>query len=310
MSLVDPDWAANRVTGGLSSTEGLINEVRDQDAPTDKRLQIVQGEFASVLRVMGRDGNTLSATLRDAWDNGNLRTMVKTAPARATNAHISLVGHITRPELLRYLSETESVNGFANRLLFVCVKRSKCLPEGGDVTELELERLAAEIRAVDDWARRTGSDLVFQRDADARDLWRTVYPALSEGQPGLLGAATGRAESQVLRLSAIYAALDESSVVRVEHLMAALAVWDYCLISARYIFGDAVGDAVADRIRDALGSAGKTGLTRTEIRDLFKRNVSSDRIEQALHVLSAFGMATCRTSDSGGRPAEVWIGTT
>jgi len=259
---------------------------------------------------MGRDGNTLSGTLRDAWDNGNLRTMVKKDPARATNAHISLVGHITRPELLRYLSETESVNGFANRLLFVCVKRSKCLPEGGSVPEHELERLAARIRAVVDWARRTGSDLVFQRDAAARDLWRTVYPVLSDGQPGLLGAATGRAESQVLRLSAIYAALDESPTVRVEHLMAALAVWDYCFHSARYIFGDAIGDAVADKIREALGTAGKDGLTRTEIRDLFRRNGNSGRIEQALHLLSEFGMATRRTSDSGGRPTEVWSGTT
>ena len=123
------------MTGGLSSAEGLINEVRDQELPTDRRLMAVSDEFASVLRVMAREGNTLSPSLRSAWDSGNLRTLVKTDPLKATGAHISLVGHITRTELLKYLNDTESHNGFANRLLWTSVKRSKCLPEGGLVPE-------------------------------------------------------------------------------------------------------------------------------------------------------------------------------
>ena len=90
----------------------------------------------------------------------------------------------------------------------------------------------------------------YRRDNHSRQLWTAIYPMLSEGQPGLLGAATSRAEAQVLRLSAIYAILDQSLVVRVEHLQAALSVWDYCYASARLIFGDATGDPTADRIRE------------------------------------------------------------
>lgn len=308
-SRVDQQWAQERVTGGLSSAEGLISEVRDDaHAPRDRRLLIVQSEFASVLRVMGRDGNNLSPLLRAAWDSGNLRTLVKRDPLKATGAHISLVSHITRPELLRYLSDTEQHNGFANRLLWCCTKRSKSLPEGGSVPEAAVASLAGRLRKVVEWVRAAG-EIEICRDEVARGLWAAVYPRLSEGLPGLLGAATSRAEAQVLRLSAVYAVLDCSSVIRVEHLRAALAVWDYCFASARFIFGDATGDPLADRIREALQGAGPDGLTRTQIRDLLGRHAPADRIAQALTQLAALGIASHRMVSTDGRSTELWLAT-
>jgi len=120
---LDLEWASARVQSGLSSGEGLIWSVRDaiekeeaikekgkivgyqtvtvDTGVEDKRLLVTEGEFASTLRVMGRDGNTLSAVIRNAWDSGNLRILSKTSPAHSTGAHISIIGHITRNELLR-----------------------------------------------------------------------------------------------------------------------------------------------------------------------------------------------------------------
>jgi Bifunctional DNA primase/polymerase, N-terminal len=306
---VDPIWAAERVTSGLSSAEGLINEVRDDpDTSIDRRLLVIQPEYGSVLKIMAREGNTLSPLLRSAWDSGHLRTLVKHNPLKATGAHISVIGHITRLELLRYLSDTEQHNGFANRLLWCCVRRSKCLPEGGSVPEAEIVPLAQELTSVIEWARQKG-DCETPRDETARGLWAAVYPRLSDGRTGLLGAATSRAEAQVLRLSAIYAVLDCSAVVRVEHLRAALAVWDYCFASARLIFRDATGDPVADRIREALTDACDTGLTRTQIRDLLGRHASADRIAQALAQLAALGIASHKTVSTEGRSIELWAAT-
>ena len=303
---VDGLWAKERVTSGLSSAEGLICEVRDDvDPPCDRRLLIVQSEYASVLRVMTREGNTLSPLLREAWDSGNLRTLTKQSPLRATRAHISVIGHITRPELQRYLSDTEGHNGYANRLLWCSVRRSKCLPEGGRVPDTEVVALSAKLRAVVEWAMRAGETEI-RRDDMARGLWAAVYPHLSDGRPGLLGAATSRAEAQVLRVSAIYAALDMSTTVRVEHLRAALALWDYSYASARYIFGDATGDPIADRIREALRNAGPEGMTRTDISALFSRHTSKDRIAHALAQLAALGIAEQRIERTDGRPVELW----
>ena len=44
----------------------------------------------------------------------------------------------------------------------------------------------------------------------------------------MVGAPTSRAAAQVLRLSMINTLLDGEKFVRPPHLLAALAVWDYC----------------------------------------------------------------------------------
>ena len=186
--------------------------------------------------------------------------------------------------------------------------RRKLLPEGGLVPPSEVAELAGRLRSVVERARRSG-DMELRRDDEARSLWREVYGPLSEGRPGLLGAATSRGEAQVMRLSALYAVADCSTTVRVEHLQAALAVWDYCFASARYIFGDATGDPVADRIREALQGAGARGLTRTGIRDLFKRHLTADRITNALAQLAAMGTASLETLSTEGRSIELWRAT-
>jgi hypothetical protein len=49
---------------GLSSGEGLIWAVRDHDedrAPTDKRLLVLEAEFAAVLKMTAREGGLCSA---------------------------------------------------------------------------------------------------------------------------------------------------------------------------------------------------------------------------------------------------------
>jgi hypothetical protein len=309
--LVDSAWADDRITSGLSSGEGLIWAVRDpvgngDPGVADKRLLVVEEEFAGTLRVMGREGNTLSPILRQAWDSGALNTLVKNSPARASGAHISIIGHITRDELRRYLGRTEAGNGFANRFLWLLVRRSKALPEGGQLDEAMLAPLAERLTKAVAFAREV-RDLRF--DAEARQIWHAVYPALSEGTPGLLGAVIARAEAQVVRLGCIYALLDCSDRIRHEHLLAALGVWDYCEASVRQIFSDTLGDPVADELLRALRVEGAHGMTRTEIRDLFGRNRRQSEIGRALGVLLEHGLAKVAREQTGGRPAERWFAT-
>jgi hypothetical protein len=110
-----------------------------------------------------------------------------------------------------------------------------------------------------------------------------------------------------MRLAALYAIVGESHEIEREHLLAALALWDYSEKSARCIFGDATGDPVADQIFEALRAAGKDGMTRTEISNLFGRNISSGRIAQALSLLLAAGRVRRKTQRTGGQQAERWF---
>ena len=296
------------VASGLSSGEGLIWAVRDpvsekDEGVLDKRLVVLESEFASTLRVVGRDGNTLSALIRTAWDTGDLRSLTKNSPAQATGAHISIIGHITRDELLRELTRTEAGNGFANRFLWTCVRRSKVLPEGGALNADELRPLGGELAEVLKFGQAVGE---MKRDEASRVLWCEVYESLSDGQPGLFGAVIARAEAQVMRLAGIYALMDRSDVICVQHLGAALEVWRYAEDSARFVFGDALGDPVADEILGALRTHPE-GLTRSDIRDLFSRNAKAVTISAALALLDERSLAHCHSEDTGGRPVERWF---
>ncbi|RQD77728.1 MAG: DUF3987 domain-containing protein [Candidatus Syntrophonatronum acetioxidans] len=322
---VDDTWSRDRVTQGLSSGEGLIWAVRDEQRTTrknkdgeeeeiilvdgvdDKRLTVVEAEFASTIRVLKREGNTLSAVIRKAWDDGTLNSLTKNSQAQATGAHISLLTHITKDELLRFLDSTEAANGFGNRFLWACVKRSKCLPEGGNLHQVDFSDIIKRLTRAVEFGRVTGE---LKRDEEARQLWHIIYPELSEGKPGMFGAMIARAEAQVMRLAAIYALLDLSNIIKVEHLKAALAVWRYAEDSARFIFGDTLGDPIADEILKALKEAGPQGMTRTDIINYFGRNKGARDITRALNLIAEKGIASCqKTVNEKNRPVELWIKT-
>lgn len=315
LASVDEEHMDSRQGSGLSSGEGLIDAVRDAKYGTDKdgneividpgvsdkRLLVMEGEFANVLKQAQRDGNILSIVIRNLWDDTTVRTLTKN-PTTATRPHVSIIGHITLSELGSLLSQSDASNGFANRFLWCCVRRSKSLPYGGDWSKVDVAPMVNDLRGVARFGRDAGK-IVWGATPD--ELWRRVYDRMAEGQPGLFGAMTSRSEAQVVRLAMVYALMDMSRTIELEHLQAALAVWHYCESSVRYVFGDATGDDVADKIEDALvGSA--TGLTRTEISGLFDRNQSAARITSALELLKRFGRARWESVETGGRPSILW----
>jgi hypothetical protein len=111
-----------------------------------------------------------------------------------------------------------------------------------------------------------------------------------------------------MRLACIYAALDQSVMIRRPHLEAALAVWGYAEDSIRHIFGDALGDPIADEILRALRQR-PDGLSRNDIRSLFAGHCGSRRIATALATLQRLGRAHAAKEGTGGRPKELWYAT-
>lgn len=325
MERADGAWTREHAVSGLSSGEGLIWAVRDpiigrvrvkgeggglayQEQETDpgiadKRLLVLGTEFSSVLKVLGREGNTLSPTLRQAWGRGDLRSLTKNSPAQATGAHITVLAHGVAEEIRRYLVESEIAGGTANRFLWVCVRRSQLLPFGGNVTPELLTPLAEGVREALDFAAAAGR-MTWSQEAAA--LWREVYPALSAARPGLAGAVCARAEAHTLRLAMTYALLDCTATIQPPHLLAALAVWRYCEASAAWLFGDRLGDPVAAAMLTALRERGR--MTRTQIRDQLRRNYPAERIDAALRKLLELGLAEFDRVGTGerGRPTEVW----
>jgi hypothetical protein len=179
------------------------------------------------------------------------------------------------------------------------------LPDGGQLQDQALRPLVHGLQAAVEHARQVDE---MRRDDAARELWHAVYRELSGGKPGLLGAATSRAEAQVMRLAMLYALLDLESAISAVHLQAALAVWDYCERSARYIFGNALGNPTADEILRLLRSS-PAGATRNKIREHFSGNNGKSEIEGALALLLEHDLvrAEIDRGEGVGRPAERWF---
>jgi hypothetical protein len=318
---IEADPSMNtRLRSGLSSGEGLIWHVRDasprrggrpddagaDDGISDKRLIVVEPEFARCLKVMERDGSTLSAVLREAWDTGTLHILTKNQAATATDAHISVIGHITRADLKHHLTATETANGFANRFLWLAVRRPQLLPEGATMPHNERQYLVEMIGRVVQFGATVGE---MARDGQARELWIDHYPSLARPRPGLVGAVTSRAEAQTMRMACLYAIADRSSVIRLGHLESALALWEYFERCAGFIFGNGIGDPVADELCRELTAAGEQGLTRTELHQALGRNVVASRLTDALELLRTHKKAYSVREElrDGGRPGERWF---
>jgi hypothetical protein len=236
----DPRWVARRVIASRPTAYRILHALRDQQPPTDRRLFLLVEEFASVLHLLGNNSGQLSPLLRSAWDGGDLYAHNGTHLLCAGDAHLSMVAHITPSELAHRLTRTEAHSGFANRCLWTNVGRSQPPPDSSGLPADQLSAIARELRHALHWTQ-SQREILLRRSESAGQLWHEHYPVLSQGRPDVEGTATSCAEAQVLRLSAIYAALDRSACIEPAHLQAALAVWDYCQASAHFFFDAAPG---------------------------------------------------------------------
>ncbi len=308
MARADPGFAA-RTSTGLSSGEGLIWALRDPTGTDrgnpDGRLLVLEPEFATVLKNIRRDQNTLSPVLRAAWDSRPLALLTRTAPTRATTAHLAVVGHITAVELAHHLGGLETANGLLNRFLLLACRRTRLLPEGGHPDPLARTGLPNRLAANLNLAAKSGR---LRFNPKARQAWWDDYPRLSATLPGPAGALAARAEAHTVRLALIYACADGQRTITTTHLAAAVAVWDYAARSAAWALTTTSGDSLTETLHHLL-AATPAGLTRTQIRDHLGRNQPGIAIDNALTALADHGRAHHQTIQTAGRPAQLWTTT-
>lgn len=295
LNTVDVEWAGSCIHSGLSTGEGLIALVRDvregeldqagMPLQIDPRCFVIEEEFGRVLAVKGREHATLSPVLRSAWDGVPLEIVTKANPIRASEPHIVIVGHVTEEELLSRLTSEDQANGFANRFLWVHTERIGSIPRPRPTDEGVVARIAGQLQESVKWVRSTGHEITWSDDAG--ELWDSVYANLGTVPAGFLGAMLSRGQPQVIRLALHYALLDRSPQIRVPHLKAGLAWWDYNARTLRWLYKDTTGDPVADRILDELRVS--TRISRSALYKLFNNRVSATELDRARKVLGGLG---------------------
>jgi hypothetical protein len=311
---IDGAFMRDNVAGGLSSGEGVIAKIADRaeggvtdSGSQDKRLLVSESEMSAPFKRMAKEGNSLSAVLRQAWDGETLSTLTKGAPGvmrggmRASDPHVSLIAQVNPSELRRYLGGIELVNGFANRFLFTHVERVRICPYDESPPYDEMLEPIAMLRS----ALRPNSGGEVSLSADARELWSAeLYPDLSRGAPGNLGALTTRGAPIVRRLAHIFALADGATQVLPQHLRAARAVWQYSRDSLGDIYGEEPLSQLAQRLLDAIVDAGAEGIPITALRATTgTKNIPSATRRGGIDELREAGLIKEMREDTGGRPS-------
>jgi hypothetical protein len=301
---------------GLSSGEGLIHAVRDpvfainakgervlrDEGVEDKRLLALATEFASLLRVLHRDGNTLSPVIRNAWDGkAVLETMTRNAPLRATGAHVAIVAHTTPEDLRAYLTTSDAADGFGNRFMMVLVRRCRLLPSPQPFPQAVRAELA---HAAYDILEHAQSVAVLARTPAAEALWEWIYPVLKAERPGLVGKVLARAAAHTTRLAGLFALCARATAVDVPHVTAALRWWWFVTQSTTRIFADRSGNDGTDRIRTEMLPGEQMDLT-TMRGKLWGGHVTSGAMRDAIKLAEELGYVRLDAEETGGRPRTV-----
>jgi len=292
------------LNGGIASGEGIIEIVRDDikywdpkekaflidegSGIEDKRALFYEAEFASVLRKAASPTSIIWPVLRSLWDTGSASNTSKHSPIKTHDAHVSVLGNITELELRMTFPQVEMTSGSANRILWICATRSKCLPKGEPLPENIINKLRKEIYLCVNFASKVGE---LSRDTEAEKLWESFYRQNFESSTnGFLGAILARAEAQVLRLSILYALLDKSKVITRKHLEAAIALWDYAKESARYLFGETTMFPLDNKIINILEDQPDASATRTKLASKLSNNYLARDLDLAFQRLKDSGL--------------------
>ncbi|MFF4524182.1 DnaB-like helicase N-terminal domain-containing protein [Streptomyces bluensis] len=293
---------------GLNSGEGLIEYVKDDDsdnasrASLDKRLWVVESEYAVTMSRGRREGSSLPGVLRQAWDGEDLGSMVRNS-MKATNPHIAILGHITPDEFRAKMQDSEMAGGTYNRFLPIFCHRNLILPESRGADPQLINNLAHAWRTVLNDAAKVDEVKI---SAEARALYRDeIYPALTEDSAsGALAEFTARAAPYTLRAAMVYALCDQVDTIQEEHMNAAWHLINYAHATAAHLVGSGSGDPKLDKLAAAVRKAGAEGLTGNDIHRLFKNDRKAERERLMTALLEQPGY-TRRQRASGGRPTTV-----
>lgn len=301
------DYARLKVKG-LTSGEGLIERIRDpadaeDTGSMDKRLIVMEPEFASVMARAKREGSTLGAVLRDAWEGGALSVMSRKAYG-TTLSHISISGHITPKEFREKLVGGEMSGGTFNRFMPIYVERSKKLPIPLGVDEATVRRLARKLQ----YAMKQAA--VVERihlDEEAIILWSDeLYDEFSEAddEDHLWTEFARRAAPYCLRIAGLHAALDGGrSLISKSDLAAAAVLARYSVASAKYVLSTH-RDPKYDRLMRALVATGPGGMSRSEVSALFSRKLKAAQLDELITEVARDGRFVLQKVETGGRPVE------
>jgi len=282
-------------SGGLNSGEGLIHSLRDEvegEGVNDKRALIIEPEFSKVLAVSGREGTTLSATLRNFHDGIDQRNTTRNAASECTKPHLVMMCHITKEELLKKIKSDDIANGLINRFMIFHTSQIKDVANPTPAPKDQVQAVVNHLVEIMDFVNE-GQTMIEADDFLAK--FDSIYSELRHPKGTLqTQQLLARRCKYVRMLSMIFAVMEKQTLINEKHLNMALIYVKYWGESVSYIFDSEVqtvqhekikelSQKVLDAIIEIHNESGR--CTKTDIARYFNSNVPSKEMNAALSVL-------------------------
>ncbi|MFH1532520.1 MAG: DUF3987 domain-containing protein [Pseudomonadota bacterium] len=206
----------------IPTAEGLMRQL--QNAP---HLLAYVAEAGSFLRRMKqRTGATLSPLLCELFDaKDTAEHLVRGNPIIVEKPCFSLLTATTFERLHEELHVEHLDSGFANRFIYVTSSERKCIPFPTTPDPKEVIRHQDKVRVVVEHWQNNPS--VFELHPDARRIWSAFYTALWTKQQAKTpehSQIVQRLPLHAMKLALIFAALDMSPVITVDHVLCAMRI--------------------------------------------------------------------------------------
>ncbi len=325
-SEVENDCLFARVhEGGLSTSEGIASELKDAtqdkngeivEGVSDKRLCIIEEEFMEILVRCRSNNSTLSSTIRKLFDGGDLSPMTKHDRVQCTSPHVCINAHITAKEFLKELGSADIFNGFSNRFLTIHGIPKPVIPFPKPLDEESVSKIAEELADVISWCN--SSKRVITLGPCFRELWVKEVHRISELGPAdsLEATLMVRAPHYAIIISGLFAAMEKTTVLTKEHLVAALSWIDYWHESIRYVFNteaEAVANEerkkratmVLNAIKSVVNEQGVSSFQRTLLTKKLGRKINSKLVNEALQDLQELPLTPIRVSKTGKKNCQM-----
>ncbi len=274
-----------------------------EDKASPHRLIAIR-QFGPTLNNIRRSNSPLGPMLSEAWYSAEFNLIDRSRTRIPARAHVCLLGQVPLDVLRTMRQDDPGFNATCSQFLWTLMRPREAVWSPESTDREKLTGLTGRVASTIGYARKQKR---VHLSAESEEMWRReLYPQLAQEPPGVVGTICSLGSEMVLRLSLVYALLDESALVLPAHLRAADAVWRYCRASVRYIFGQTARATLDKRIRNALSSGPKT---QSELHRHFGNNFAIEVLVAALSELQARGLVEWSTTGGGpgkGRPVTTW----
>jgi hypothetical protein len=312
--------------GGLSSGEGFVHAIRDDvfdhngsvsvHGVLDKRLLVIEYEFANIFKQFKRPDNTLSVYLRNNFDYQPIHPLTKTSKTSCDKPRACITGHITPQELLSDLDDKSITNGELNRFFIGFSLPAQPVPRPKTFNKELLNMFAQQIKDVLEFVVKSDEPLKIEFSVSAGELWDREYISIKTSiKKGNEGYLLARQLYYYRILAMLFAILDKQLIITEEHLAAAKAMIDWGEESVRYIFNTEfqndrqmkhfeVDETLVLHIRQLINQSDKNWTNRTEL--LRKnRKLTAPKLNDALKRLQERASAPILVMKTGKNSIKI-----